>query len=32
MGNELEARSCWRKAVIAKPELAQRYFEPAQAS
>jgi tetratricopeptide (TPR) repeat protein len=29
LGNEFEARSCWRKAVIAKPELAQRYFEPA---
>ena len=29
MGQEDEARSCWRKAVGAKPELAANYFEPA---
>jgi hypothetical protein len=28
LGDEFEARSCWRKAVIAKPELAQHYLEP----
>ena len=29
MGEEEEARSCWRKAVREKPELASAYFEPA---
>jgi hypothetical protein len=28
MGQEDEARSCWRRAVAAKPDLAQNYFEP----
>jgi len=23
-----EARSCWRRAIREKPELAQTYFEP----
>ena len=27
-GQEEEARSCWRKAIREKPELAQMYFEP----
>jgi hypothetical protein len=31
LGQEDEARSCWRKAVSAKPELAANYFEPANA-
>ena len=31
MGQEDEARSCWRRAVVAKPELAANYFEPAMA-
>jgi tetratricopeptide (TPR) repeat protein len=30
MGQEEEARICWRKAVEAKPELAETYFEPGQ--
>ena len=29
LGQEEEARVCWRKAVEAKPELAETYFEPA---
>jgi tetratricopeptide (TPR) repeat protein len=31
MGDEEAARACWRKAVEAKPELAESYFEPAAA-
>jgi len=31
-GKEEEARSCWRRAVREKPELAQNYFEPRRAS
>jgi tetratricopeptide (TPR) repeat protein len=31
-GQEDEARSCWRKAIREKPELAQNYFEPRRAS
>jgi len=30
MGQDEEARICWRKAVEAKPELAETYFEPGQ--
>jgi tetratricopeptide (TPR) repeat protein len=29
-GEENEARSCWRKALEAKPELAKGYFDGAQ--
>jgi hypothetical protein len=28
VGQDEEARSCWRKAIREKPELAQMYFEP----
>jgi len=31
MGQEEEARTCWRKALEFKPELAHGYFEPATA-
>ena len=27
-GQEEEARSCWRRAVREKPELARNYFDP----
>ncbi len=30
LGQEEEARTCWSKALEAKPELAQGYFEPAR--
>ena len=30
LGQEDEARSCWRRAIREKPELAQAYFEPPQ--
>ena len=29
LGNEDEAKSCWRQALQHKPELAHGYFEPA---
>jgi tetratricopeptide (TPR) repeat protein len=29
LGNEDEAKSCWKKALARKPELAHGYFEPA---
>ena len=29
LGQEDEAKSCWRKALEFKPELAHGYFEPA---
>jgi tetratricopeptide (TPR) repeat protein len=28
MNQDDEARSCWRRAIREKPELAQTYFEP----
>ena len=28
MGEEEEARTCWRKAIREKPELARTYFDP----
>jgi hypothetical protein len=28
IGQEDEARSCWRRALREKPEMAQSYFEP----
>ena len=28
IGKEQEARECWRRAIVAKPELAATYFEP----
>jgi tetratricopeptide (TPR) repeat protein len=31
LGKEEEARSCWRRAIREKPELAQSYFEPPSA-
>jgi protein O-GlcNAc transferase len=31
LGQDEEARACWRKALEAKPELAHGYFEPATA-
>jgi len=30
IGREEEARACWRRAIVAKPELAQNYFEPSE--
>jgi hypothetical protein len=30
LGQEEDARACWSKALEAKPELAQGYFEPAR--
>jgi hypothetical protein len=30
LGQEEEARTCWSKALEAKPELARGYLEPAR--